>query len=42
MVLMCIHRTEVLTQVFSDPFTVYSAKTYPGMKGTFMNIDLVK
>ncbi|KAI8876352.1 hypothetical protein K501DRAFT_338147 [Backusella circina FSU 941] len=27
-----LERTEVLTQVFSDPFTVYSAKTYPGMK----------
>lgn len=25
--------TKVLNEVFSDPFTVYSPKTFPGMTG---------
>ncbi|CAO3694634.1 hypothetical protein G6F70_000245 [Rhizopus microsporus] len=30
--LVHIARNEIVDQVFSDPFTTYSAKTYPGMK----------
>jgi Velvet factor len=31
--------SRVLAQTFSDPFTVFSAKKFPGMIGTFTDIQ---